>query len=158
MDEIFIRIFANMRIIRMNCIFPHPHGHPYSVKFNILRCLWSSRCKMIETQLSSPPQNGLKNKTLTPSHQSPQRCISHMIFDANNKVNPCFINTMQIQKYKYNPNVYINTKVSDGELHSSCPRQVFKQPFPSTNWESDVAIYEKSIINPFCMCNIHMTV
>ena len=29
-DEIFIRIriFANMRIIRMNRIFPHPHGHP----------------------------------------------------------------------------------------------------------------------------------
>ena len=29
-EEIFIciRIFANMRIIRMNRIFPHPHGHP----------------------------------------------------------------------------------------------------------------------------------
>ena len=29
-DEIFIciRIFVNMRIIRMKCIFPHPHGHP----------------------------------------------------------------------------------------------------------------------------------
>ena len=29
-DEIFIRIqiFANMRIIRMNRIFLHPHGHP----------------------------------------------------------------------------------------------------------------------------------
>ena len=29
-EEIFIRIpiFANMCIIRLNRIFPHPHGHP----------------------------------------------------------------------------------------------------------------------------------
>ena len=31
-DEIFIciLIFTHMRIIRMNRIFPHPHGHPYT--------------------------------------------------------------------------------------------------------------------------------
>ena len=27
-DDIFIRIFADMRIIRMNRTFPYPHGHP----------------------------------------------------------------------------------------------------------------------------------
>ena len=38
-DEIFIRIriFANIRIIRMNRIFPHPHGHPYHRSYYFLK-------------------------------------------------------------------------------------------------------------------------